>query len=227
MTPRAVYLRVIKTQAHTDSKNTTDAVTMIERFLRWKILRRSRNVGSLSGKVFNWSPLPSLKCVLSGSELKLLLILVSDRPEVGFGSRKRKLPIGSFSDRFEQRTAASVCAYTGRHDKLRLLQQHGKAPRAGERAQNPLPMILANGDHSVRLHCAETHHRSCRIQPGIVDRKDRLEIDVGTTFTHRQRADNVAHISVIHAREWNAGSALRIVEAHANRIGSVRDRRGN
>ena len=59
----AVYLRVIKTQAHTDSKKTTDAVKTIARFLRWKILRRSRSVGSLSGKVFNWSPLPRLKCV--------------------------------------------------------------------------------------------------------------------------------------------------------------------
>lgn len=118
MTLLAVYRRVVKTQAHTDSKNTPDAVTTIARFLRWKVLRRSRNVGSLSGKVFNWSPLPSLKCVLRGPDVKLLLFSVSDRPGVGLRSRKRKLPIGSFSDRFEQRTAASVCAYTGRHHKF-------------------------------------------------------------------------------------------------------------
>src|SRR5271154_6468935 len=67
MTLRAVYLRVVTTQAHTDSRKTTDAVRTIARFLRWKILRRSRNVGSLSGTVFNF-PLPSMKCVSRGPD---------------------------------------------------------------------------------------------------------------------------------------------------------------
>src|ERR1700733_9093020 len=58
----------MNTQAQTDNRNTTEAVTNTERFLRCKILRRSRNVGSLSGKVLNWSPLPTLKCVLRGPD---------------------------------------------------------------------------------------------------------------------------------------------------------------
>src|ERR1700691_2485959 len=100
---RAVYLRVVTTQAHTDSRKTTDVVRAIARFLRWKVLRRSRNVGSFSGKVFNWSPLPSLKCVLRGAHARLLLFLVSHRPGVGLRSSKRKLPISSLGNRFEQR----------------------------------------------------------------------------------------------------------------------------
>src|SRR5450631_3837444 len=132
MTLRAVYLRVIKTQAHTDSKKTTDAVTTTVRFLRWKVLRRSRNVGSLSGKVFNWSPLPSLKCISRGAGAKLLLI-ATGCPGVGLRSRKRKFPISSFGNRFEQGAAATVCRYIGRHQKFRILQQDGKIPRAWKR----------------------------------------------------------------------------------------------
>src|SRR5579859_3863015 len=117
MTLRAVYLRVIRMQAHTDSRKTTEAVTTIVRFLRWKVLSRSRNVGSLSGKVFNGSPFPSLKCISRGAGARSLLI-ASRRPGVGFSSGKRKLPISSFGDRFEQGSAATVCRYTGRHYKL-------------------------------------------------------------------------------------------------------------
>src|SRR5205814_1455893 len=121
----AVNLRVIKTQAHTDSKKTTDAVTTTVRFLRWKVLRRSRNVGSLSGRVFNWSPLPSLKCISRGAGSKWLF-MAADRPGVGLGSGERELPISSFGNRFEQGSAATICRYTGWHHKFRTLQQHGE-----------------------------------------------------------------------------------------------------
>src|ERR1700733_4109238 len=63
----AVYLRVIKTQANTAKKNTTAVVTTMARVLRWKIRSRSLNVGSLSGIVFNLSPLPGIQCVLRGA----------------------------------------------------------------------------------------------------------------------------------------------------------------
>src|ERR1700733_2678775 len=53
-------------QADTDSRKTTEAVTNTDRFLRWKILKRSRNVGSFSGNVLNLLPLPTLKCVFRG-----------------------------------------------------------------------------------------------------------------------------------------------------------------
>jgi hypothetical protein len=63
-----VYLLVMNAQADTDSRKTTEAVTNTDRFLRWKILNRSRNVGSFSGNVLNLLPLPTLKCMFRGPD---------------------------------------------------------------------------------------------------------------------------------------------------------------